>query len=105
MDRAQRYTPRVVDDELDELIQSLPAIVLEGPKGVGKTATAERRVSTTFRLDDVAQRSIRIQRRITISLPALPPPFQRRRIQVPVALSRSVCVHSRSVNGGSPHQP
>ena len=52
------YTPRVVDDELDELLRAIPAIALEGPKGVGKTATAERRVSTTFRLDDVAQRAI-----------------------------------------------
>jgi predicted AAA+ superfamily ATPase len=42
----------VVDAELDELIAGLPAIALEGPKGVGKTATAQRRASTIFALDD-----------------------------------------------------
>lgn len=52
------YTPRVVDDEIDALLGELPAIALEGPKGVGKTATAERRVRTTFRLDDPAQRAV-----------------------------------------------
>ena len=30
---------RIVDDELDVLL-GLPAIAVEGPKGVGKTATA-----------------------------------------------------------------
>lgn len=53
-----RYSPRIVDAELDELLRALPAIALEGPKGVGKTATAERRVNTTFRLDEPAQREL-----------------------------------------------
>lgn len=46
------YRRRVVDAELDELLAGLPAISLEGPKGVGKTATALRRVRTEHRLDD-----------------------------------------------------
>ncbi|MBA3735643.1 MAG: ATP-binding protein [Actinobacteria bacterium] len=54
----QRYQHRVVDDELDELTPSLPALALEGPKGVGKTATASRRAVTIHRLDDPAQRSV-----------------------------------------------
>lgn len=54
----QDYNRRIVDAELDELLQQLPAVVLEGPKGVGKTATAERRVTTTLRLDDPAQRAL-----------------------------------------------
>lgn len=54
----QPYSPRIVDAELDELLEQLPALVLEGPKGVGKTATAERRVTTTRRLDDHAQRAL-----------------------------------------------
>jgi hypothetical protein len=41
-----RYQRRVVDDQLDELFDGLPAIALEGPKAVGKTATALRRAST-----------------------------------------------------------
>jgi predicted AAA+ superfamily ATPase len=48
------YTNRIVESELDELFKDLPAISLEGPKGVGKTSTAERRAKTTFRLDDPA---------------------------------------------------
>lgn len=52
------YRRRIVDAELDELIAGLPAIALEGPKAVGKTATALRRAATVYRLDDEAERSI-----------------------------------------------
>ncbi len=52
------YLPRVIDSELDELMGPLPAIALEGPKGVGKTATAERRARTVIRLDEPAQREL-----------------------------------------------
>ena len=55
---ADGYLARVVDEELDELIVSLPALALEGAKGVGKTATASRRARTVHGLDDPAQRSI-----------------------------------------------
>lgn len=52
------YQRRVVDDELDELLSGLAAISLEGPKGVGKTATALTRATTVHRLDDVGHRQI-----------------------------------------------
>jgi hypothetical protein len=52
------YVPRVVDGELDELLGALPAVAMEGPKGVGKTATAERRARTVYRLDEPAQREL-----------------------------------------------
>lgn len=52
------YLHRVVDDELDELLRALPAIALEGAKGVGKTETALQRAATVHRLDDPAQRAI-----------------------------------------------
>lgn len=52
------YHPRVVDTELDELLRELSAIALEGPKGVGKTATGVRRARTVFHLDDTAQREM-----------------------------------------------
>jgi uncharacterized protein len=52
------YRRRVVDDELDEIFGPLPAVALEGPKGVGKTATAERRAATIVRLDEPAQQEI-----------------------------------------------
>ncbi|MGD9572405.1 MAG: ATP-binding protein [Thermoleophilia bacterium] len=44
------YRRRIVDDELDELLPALPALALEGPKGVGKSATAERRSATVHQL-------------------------------------------------------
>ncbi|MGH8934559.1 MAG: ATP-binding protein [Egibacteraceae bacterium] len=52
------YLPRIVDDELDVLLSALPALSLEGPKGVGKTATALRRAETVYRLDEAGQRAI-----------------------------------------------
>lgn len=47
-----------MDIELDELIDGLPAIALEGPKGVGKTATSLRRARTVYRLDDPDARRV-----------------------------------------------
>lgn len=46
------YRRRVVDDELDVLLDELPAISLEGPRAVGKTRTARRRARTVHNLDD-----------------------------------------------------
>jgi predicted AAA+ superfamily ATPase len=46
------YRPRVIDAELDEFLAGLPAVSIEGPRGVGKTVTAERRAATVYRLDD-----------------------------------------------------
>lgn len=54
----QKYQKRVVDAELDELMAMLPAIALEGPKGIGKTATAQERCRTFFGMDDPAMRAI-----------------------------------------------
>lgn len=48
------YVSRIIDSELDELMPDLAAISLEGPKGVGKTATASARANTVLQLDDVA---------------------------------------------------
>jgi uncharacterized protein len=53
-----RYLPRIVDHELDELVTGLPAIALEGAKGVGKTATAGRRARTILRLDRPEERAL-----------------------------------------------
>lgn len=54
----QSYRRRLIDDELDELMASLPAIALEGAKGVGKTATATQRASSIYQFDDPAQLEI-----------------------------------------------
>lgn len=52
------YLARTVDRELDELLTIAPAIAIDGPKGVGKTATAKRRASATWLLDDPAQTAL-----------------------------------------------
>lgn len=52
------YQERVVDRELDELLPHLGAIALEGPKGVGKTATAMQRARTVLKLDDDRDRTL-----------------------------------------------
>mgnify|MGYP006272175977 FL=1 len=55
---SSNYTRRVVDDELDELLGGLPAIALEGAKGVGKTGTAAERANTALRFDSAADRTL-----------------------------------------------
>ena len=52
------YRPRVIDAELDELFASLAAILIDGPKGVGKTATAARRATSQLQLDEPTQRDV-----------------------------------------------
>ena len=52
------YVHRIVDDELDELFGQLPAILLDGPKATGKTATALQRATTVRRLDVAAERTV-----------------------------------------------
>ncbi|MDO5068039.1 MAG: DUF4143 domain-containing protein [Propionibacteriaceae bacterium] len=47
----EEYIPRLVDAVLDEVLSELPAIMLTGPRGCGKTTTALRRASSTLRLD------------------------------------------------------
>lgn len=47
-----QYKRRVIDSELDELMPGAAAISIDGPKAVGKTATAGQRAHTVFRLDD-----------------------------------------------------
>lgn len=51
------YERRIVDDELDELFPEIAAIALDGPKGVGKTATASKRAIDSVYLDDSAQKT------------------------------------------------
>lgn len=55
---AATYKRRLIDDELDELLEGLPAIAVEGPRAVGKTATALQRARTVYPLDDGAVHSI-----------------------------------------------
>jgi uncharacterized protein len=52
------YVRRIVDDELDAVLPQLPAVMLDGPKGVGKTETALQRAKSVWRMDDPAQLAI-----------------------------------------------
>lgn len=52
------YVRRVVDAELDELFSSVPAVLLDGAKGVGKTETALQRSGSVRRLDQAIDREI-----------------------------------------------
>ena len=64
------YQPRIVDSELDTLFSGLPAISLEGAKGVGKTATAEQRVTATIALDSrTTRRSVDAEPEIVLTRP------------------------------------
>lgn len=47
-----QYNPRIIDAPLREDFKELPAILIEGAKAVGKTATASQIARTTFNLDN-----------------------------------------------------
>ncbi|SDS47585.1 hypothetical protein SAMN04489751_2104 [Brevibacterium sandarakinum] len=51
------YMPRTLDLMLDELMGYEAAIAIDGPKGVGKTATAARRATKIWRADIDAERA------------------------------------------------
>ncbi|MDE1558362.1 MULTISPECIES: ATP-binding protein [Actinotignum] len=46
-----RYHERAIDKRLDALLPEVPAIAIDGAKGVGKTATALQRANTVWLLD------------------------------------------------------
>jgi len=52
----RQYITRLIDADLDELLTGLPAIALEGAKGVGKTETMARRATRVVRLDVESER-------------------------------------------------
>lgn len=51
MPATQSYRERVVDGELTARLQAMGAVLIEGPKASGKTATATQKAATTYRLD------------------------------------------------------
>lgn len=76
----EAYEPRILDAELDELLAQLPALALEGAKGVGKTKTAERRARSVHLLDDDRQLEVAradVARLLTTEPPVLIDEWQR----------------------------
>jgi uncharacterized protein len=57
-----KYRPRLVDSELDERLAATGAVVIEGPKAVGKTATARQMAASEVLLDidENARRAIAV---------------------------------------------
>jgi predicted AAA+ superfamily ATPase len=51
----QSYRPRLIDRPLAELIRELPAVLIVGPRAVGKTTTALRAAASVARLDREAE--------------------------------------------------
>lgn len=51
-DHTMPYYPRVVDAELASALAGLPAVSVEGPTGVGKTAAALRQARAVIHLDE-----------------------------------------------------
>lgn len=45
------YLPRIVDAEPAESLEDLPAVAIEGAKGIGKTSTATQPAESSMRLD------------------------------------------------------
>ena len=55
-----RYLPRIVDAELTELLRASGAVLVEGPRACGKTATAMQAAASAvlFDVDDNARRMV-----------------------------------------------
>ena len=52
------YLPRVIDSELTSLVADVPAVLVVGPKAVGKTESARRLARSVIDLADVDQRTV-----------------------------------------------
>jgi len=53
-----RYKPRILDKVLQEYLKELPAICIDGAKGVGKTSTARIFAASEYALDKKATREL-----------------------------------------------
>lgn len=65
------YRPRVVDAEVDARLASVGAVVIEGPKACGKTATARRAAASEVLLDidDNARRAVGLDPNLVLDGP------------------------------------
>ncbi len=68
-----RYRTRVADAELADRMQSAGAVLIEGPKACGKTATAQRVATTVFRMDTDSGARALVDTAPEVLLSATPP--------------------------------
>lgn len=52
---AFKYKSRLIDEEIDEYLEMIGAILIEGPKWCGKTTTAEQHAKSSIKLQDTDQ--------------------------------------------------
>lgn len=66
-----KYIPRIVDDELRRRLGSMGAVVVEGPKACGKTATARQAAASEVLLDvdENARRAIAVDPTLVLAGP------------------------------------
>lgn len=74
------YITRHVDAELDHLCEDVPAIVLRGARGVGKSTTARLRAATVYNLEDPAELALLVAQPLRLAsrdIPILVDEWQR----------------------------
>lgn len=49
---AKKYLKRIFDDELEEVLDMIGAVLIVGPKWCGKTTTAEQHAKSVLKLQD-----------------------------------------------------
>lgn len=57
----RRYLDRIVDKELETMLRTFGAVLIEGPKWCGKTMTAEEKAASTIYLQDIRMRDHYLQ--------------------------------------------
>lgn len=55
------YRPRILDEILNEELEAMGAVLLEGPKACGKTTTAEQAAGSVIYMDDPMRRGQYLQ--------------------------------------------
>lgn len=55
------YLPRVVDAQLDHMLRTAPAVVVEGPRACGKTWTGRRFATSEVRFDELETTRLRLE--------------------------------------------
>ena len=55
MTEQESYVPRLVDTVLPRILQTLPAVSLTGPRGAGKTTSAQRLAASVAHIDRTAE--------------------------------------------------